>query len=93
MERLLPFYLLIAIFCLPFKAVKAQQSIYEEPTVIFTKSLQGGVHVHPRGWGVNFAYGDIRTVDKTILYGVEILGMKHSKEVKQFNAFYEDAKG
>lgn len=72
---------------------EAQQTIYDEATVIFTKSLQGGIHAHPRGWGLNFAYGDIKTVDKTVLYGIEILGMKHSKEVKQFNAFYEDAKG
>jgi hypothetical protein len=66
--------------------MQGQQTIYEEPSLLFTKSLHGGVHIHPRGWGLDFRYGDIQTVSRTVYYGIEILGMKHSKERKEFNS-------
>lgn len=83
--------LFIALTLYNVSSLNAQQTIYEEPTTLFTKSLHGGVHIHPRGWGLNFAYGDIQSIDKTRYYSLEILGMKHSKEVKQVNSFSEDA--
>ncbi len=73
-------------------ALKSQQTVYEGSTIIYERSLQGGVHLHPKGWGLNFSLGDIQTVDRTRYFGVEILGMKHSKELK-LPAFNESAKG
>jgi len=69
----------------------AQQTVYDEPTLLFKKSLQGGVHLHPRGWGLKFGYGDIRTVDRTVYYDIEIVGMKHPKE-ERLPSFNENAK-
>ena len=70
----------------------SQQTVYDEPTILYGKSLQGGVHMHPHGWGVNLHAGKTKTVDKTFMYGVEFVGMKHPKESKQPNRFYEDSR-
>lgn len=79
------FVLIIALFT-GAVSMFGQQTIYEEPSLLFTKSLHGGIHIHPRGWGLDFRYGDIQTVSRTVYYGIEILGMKHSKEKKEFRS-------
>jgi len=48
--------------------------------------------MHPHGWGLNVHSGKTRTVDKTFLYGIEMLGMKHPKEVRQPNRFFENSR-
>ena len=70
----------------------SQQTVYDEPTILYGKSLQGGVHMHPHCCGVNLHAGKTKTVDKTFMYGVEFVGMKHPKESKQPNRFYEDSR-
>lgn len=78
------------LICFGQGVLNAQQTIYEESTVVFQKSLHGGIHIHPKGWGAEFYYGDIRSVDRTIFFGGQILGMKHPKEEKQITQ-WEDA--
>lgn len=86
MPHLSRFILLFCALVLGVELAYGQQTIYEEPSLLFTKSLHGGVHIHPRGWGLNFYYGDIQSVDRTVYYGVEILGMKHVKERKELKS-------
>jgi len=73
--------------------MNAQEKAYDESTILLKDALMGGIHIHPKGWGVNFAIGRQNTVDKMNLYGIEIVGMKHHKEIKRFNQFLEDSKG
>ncbi|HRH37494.1 MAG TPA: hypothetical protein PK760_04070, partial [Flavobacteriales bacterium] len=49
--------------------------------------------IHGDGWGVNFNYAKHRTAADRVLYGVELVGMKHPKEVKSFNPYYQDSRG
>ncbi len=71
----------------------AQQTIYEETRVPFRRELYGGIMVHGDGWGLNFYYARHHTAVDRNLFGMEIVGMKHPKEVKSFNPYYEDSRG
>jgi hypothetical protein len=72
--------------------VKGQQNVYDGNTVLLKDEVMFGAHMHPRGWGLSFQRGLVKTVDRTMLLSVELLGMKHPKEQKQFNPYLEDAK-
>ena len=74
-------------------AALAQQTIYEETRVPFRREIYGGAMIHGDGWGLNFYYGKHRNAVDRTLYGVEIVGMKHPKDVKSFNPYYEDSRG
>ena len=89
LKRIILFLSFSVLIGLP---LDAQQTIYDEPTILYGKSLQGGIHMHPHGWGLNIHGGKSLTVDKTFLYGIEVVGMKHPKEVKQPNRFFEDSR-
>ena len=71
----------------------AQQTIYEETRVPYRKEIYGGIIVHGDGWGLRFDHAHYRTARDRRLLGVEIVGMKHPKEVKSFNPYYEDSRG
>jgi hypothetical protein len=70
-----------------------QQTIYEESRVPFRKEFYGGVMLHGDGWGVQFYRANYRTATQRFLLGLELVGMKHPKEVKSFNPYYEDSRG
>ena len=71
----------------------AQETIYEETRVPFRKEIYGGAMIHGDGWGLNFYHAKYRTAIDRRLLGIEIVGMKHPKEVKSFNPYYEDSRG
>jgi hypothetical protein len=71
----------------------AQQTIYDEARVLYRKELLGGVMIHGDGWGVNFYHGKHTTAKDRRMLGIEIASMKHPKEIKSFNPFYEDSRG
>ncbi len=53
----------------------------------------GGLTIHGDGWGVNFFHGKHRTARDRRMIGIEIVSMKHPKEIKSFNPYYEDSRG
>lgn len=71
----------------------AQQTIYEETRVPFRREMYGGILLHGDGWGLQFYHAKYKTARDRRLLGVELVGMKHPKEVKSFNPYYEDARG
>lgn len=71
----------------------AQQTIYEETRVPYRRELYGGILLHGDGWGLQFYHAKYNTAKDRRLLGVEVVGMKHPKEVKSFNPYYEDARG
>ena len=72
---------------------QAQQTIYEDGRSLYKKELYGGFIIHGDGWGLNFySARHITARDRRVL-GIEIIGMKHPKEIKSFNPYYEDALG
>lgn len=83
----------IALLLLSVVPLWAQQTIYDETRVLYRKELLGGVVIHGDGWGFNFYHGKHRTAKDRRMLGVEIVNMKHPKEIKSFNPFYEDSRG
>ena len=71
----------------------AQETIYDETRVLYRKELLGGFTLHGNGWGLFFQHGRHRTARDRRMLGIEVVGMKHPKEVKSFNPYYEDSRG
>lgn len=75
-------------------SASAQQSIYDDDTrTLYSREIYGGPVLHGDGWGAQFYYGRYRTANDRHTFGLEIVGMKHPKEIKSFNPYYEDARG
>ena len=68
-------------------AVQAQETIYEETRVPYKRELLGGLTLHGEGWGINFFHGKHRTAKNRRMIGIEIVSMKHTKEIKSFNPY------
>ncbi len=84
---------LTVLFLLAWASADAQQTIYDETRVPYKRELLGGIILHGDGWGLNFFHGKHRTARDRRMTGVEIVGMKHPKEIKSFNPYYEDSRG
>ena len=89
MRSLLP----LALLLLTLTPAAGQQTIYEETRVPFKREMLGGLLIHGDGWGLQFYHAKYRTARNRRLLGIEIVGMKHPKEVKSFNPYYEDSRG
>ncbi|MBX2972491.1 MAG: hypothetical protein KF797_05270 [Flavobacteriales bacterium] len=87
------FILSLFILVLVTSDMEAQQTIYEEARVPYKREMYGGFLLHGDGWGLQFYHARYNTARDRRLLGVEIVGMKHPKEVKSFNPYYEDARG
>lgn len=59
----------------------------------YTKEAIGGINVHTNGWGGTFRYGVHKTGYSRHIFGGDLVFMKHHKEVKSYNPWYEDSKG
>jgi hypothetical protein len=83
----------IVLIFLAWGSLHAQQTIYDETRVLYRKEMAGGVTVHGDGWGLNFVHSKHITARERRVLGVEVVGMKHPKEIKSFNPYYEDSRG
>jgi hypothetical protein len=87
------YLLTTALLLLGLSSVRAQETIYEEARVPFRKEISGGAIIHGDGWGLNFFHSKYTTAKDRRVLGIEIVGMKHPKEIKSFNPYYEDSRG
>jgi len=85
--------ILIILFVFSFSALSAQETIYDETMVVYKHQLYGGVNIHTAGWGLNLALLKNKTAFKARVLQLEIVGMNSHKQVKLYNAYYEDARG
>ena len=92
MWRLIHIFLLAGLLV---PDVLAQQvSVYDDPArTLYSSEVYGGFTAHGDGWGVFLYSGKYTTARNRRLIGAEIVGMKHPKEVKSFNPYYEDSRG
>ncbi len=65
----------------------------EEKKLIYKKQFLGGAMLHSNGWGFNAYQGYNITAKKKRRIGLEFAYMKHPKEFKSYNPYYEDARG
>ena len=85
--------LIIITLLLSLETAIAQETVYADARVPFKREWYGGAMIHGHGWGLNLYYAKHRTAVDRLLYGLEIAGMKHPKEVKSFNPYYEESRG
>ncbi len=70
------------------------QGVYDdEGRTLYSKEVYGGPIAHGDGWGGQFWYAKYKTAAHRQLFGFEIVGMKHPKEIKSYNPYYEDSRG
>lgn len=75
-------------------AAQVQQSVYDDPArTLYSHEMSGGPMLHAHGWGVTFQYGKYATARDRNMLGIDIVTMKHPKEIKSFNPNYQDARG
>lgn len=70
-----------------------QSGIFDDERTLYSKEVSGGFTAHGLGWGLNFHYGKYTTARMRRLFAFEVVNLKHPKEVKSFNPFYEDSRG
>lgn len=70
----------------------AQSELYEEPVIIYSHQHYGGVHLLTQGIGGTFTLGKYKGAHNIMLYTLDILHMKHEKEIKSFNPVYDNSK-
>ena len=69
-------------------------TVSDEGTKLFYRTeYSGGAFLHTLGWGLNFRRGWRQTGFKKHIFSAELSTMKHTKEQKSFNPFFEDTKG
>lgn len=69
------------------------QSVEDDgPTIVYNKQILGGLTLHSNGWGAYFQMGKYKGVKKVLLFDLDIVSMKHEKEVKSYNPVYEDSR-
>lgn len=59
----------------------------------YPKEVVGGIIVHSNGYGITCRYGVHKTGFSRHIFGGDFVIMKHDKEVKSYNPWYEDSKG
>jgi len=87
---------LLIFFCVIFgfaQSVAAQQTIYDEATLLYKKEINGGIQIHGNGYGVFFTKSHQKTAMLHNRWNIEIVNMKHPKERKQFYSQSDNSKG
>ena len=74
-------------------SAQAPSSTNGNGTVIYKKHITGGLVIHSEGWGGIFKIGQHVTTKKYREWTFSAVNMRHPKEFKTFNPYYEDSKG
>jgi len=69
-----------------------EETIFDEATIIYKRSVYGGITLHTNGWGAHLTFGKSKTAFKSRILQFEVVGMKHIKEVRSFNPYYDDSR-
>lgn len=60
--------------------------------VLLKKEMTGGITIHTLGMGANFRRGVNKTYFNSRIFEVEVVSMKHPKQVRLINPYYYNAK-
>ena len=71
----------------------AQRPASVQGEFLYKKANYASIFLHSDGWGVSYFNWRHKTYKRKVLFGVDVLNMKHPKEVKSFNVFNENSKG
>ncbi len=79
--------------CMLLPTLHAQQTVFDEVRVLYRSENAGGLLLHTNGFGFNYRMGKILSVTKKRFYEIDIVTLKHPKEIKKFNPYKEDTRG
>jgi hypothetical protein len=82
----------LGIFVVESRAQQTPPLLPEDDRLVYSKEIGGGVDIHSRGWGALFRYSRLTSGFKKITFESELVKMKHPKEIKVVNPYFEDAK-
>lgn len=87
------YFLLLFFILLIVHGIFAQEqpSISETP-ILFRSEKSYGVLLHTEGYGINYWAAKHKTAAIKRMYEVEFVTMKHPKEIKSINPYFENAK-
>lgn len=87
--------ILLLAFSLGSLLVSAQEpkGIFGENSVEFKRQFVGGPILHTHGFGAGIAWGKRIDGFRQRMYQFEIVTLKHEKEYRTFNPYYDQSKG
>lgn len=71
----------------------AEGTRFDDTRLYYKKEQSGGLVLHTNGWGLNYRHGLRKGAFNMTLFSGELVGMKHPKEYKTFNPYYDETKG
>jgi hypothetical protein len=88
-------FLIFLSIALPAGNLQAQdvKPIGYEQNVLFHNEMTFGLVAHSHGVGLNFRRGKNLTAKKKAVLEVEFVNMRHEKEKKTYNPFFDNPKG
>jgi len=86
------FLVLVLLGCGYVVAQTGEATIFDEAVVLHDRSVYGGAILHTNGWGAHVTFTKNKGAFKSRLFQLDIVGMKHPKEVKSFNPYYDDSR-
>jgi hypothetical protein len=69
-----------------------KETIFDEATIVYKKAVFGGVIAHTQGWGAHLSFGKNKTAFKSRIIQFDVVNMRHPKEIRTVNAFFEDGR-
>lgn len=70
----------------------AQNKNKDDVKLRYSAEYSGGAIIHTNGFGANFRYGQFLNAKSKRLWTAELVNMKHPKEQRSYNPFFENAK-
>lgn len=74
-------------------SINAQNTVFEEKRTIYKKEEAFGALIHTRGWGLTYRYGKYTSGFTRKIYDIDLVGMKHPKEIKTFTSAFDNSNG
>lgn len=71
----------ILLFCV-LRSMNAQQDLYGEPTILYSRQIYGGPNLNLNGFGGFLTYAKYRDAFRLRVYNLDINFVKHEKETK-----------
>ncbi len=67
-------------------------TIFDEASIVYKEMIYGGATLHSLGYGVHFTYGKNITAFKSRIYTIDLVTMKHPKEVRSYYPLSDDSR-
>jgi hypothetical protein len=84
---------IFTLLTLTLAAFSQNQSNEDDVKLIYNSQFAGGLSIHTSGAGAFFYLGKYKGIKNIWTFGLDMLYMKHEKEIKSYNPVYEDSRG